>query len=47
VDAIKKITTYYNSRLILQLEPAAETDVLISRDRVTAFKSWLEGRPVV
>jgi two-component system response regulator LytT len=46
VDAIKKITTYYNSRLILQLEPAAETDVLISRDRVTAFKSWLEGRPV-
>jgi two-component system response regulator LytT len=46
VDAIKKITTYYNSRLILQLEPAAEADVLISRDRVTAFKSWLEGRPV-
>lgn len=46
LDAIKKITTYYNSRFILQLEPAAETDVLISRDRVNAFKSWLEGRPV-
>ncbi len=44
IDAIKKITTYYNSRLILQLEPEADTDVIIARERVTAFKSWLEGK---
>jgi DNA-binding LytR/AlgR family response regulator len=43
IDAIKKITTYYNSRLILQLAPAADTDVIISRERVAEFKSWLEG----
>ncbi|HVI45000.1 MAG TPA: LytTR family DNA-binding domain-containing protein [Chitinophaga sp.] len=44
LDAIKKITTYYNSRLILQLTPHVDTDVIISRERVTEFKSWLEGQ---
>lgn len=45
IDAIKKILTYYNSRLILQLQPHADTDVIISRERVSDFKNWLEGRP--
>lgn len=44
IDAIKKIMTYYNSRLILQLEPEVDTDVIISRERVAEFKSWLEGK---
>lgn len=44
IDAIKKITTYYNSRLILQLAPDVDTDVIISRERVTEFKNWLEGK---
>lgn len=44
LDAIKKITTYYNSRLILQLAPDVDTDVIISRERVTEFKNWLEGK---
>ncbi|RPD42905.1 LytR/AlgR family response regulator transcription factor [Chitinophaga barathri] len=43
IDAIKKIMAYYNSRLILQLEPAAAEDVIISRERVNDFKTWLEG----
>lgn len=44
IDAIKKITTYYNSRLILQLAPYVDTDVIISRERVAEFKNWLEGK---
>lgn len=44
IDAIKKITAYYNSRLILQLGPSVEEDVVISRERVTDFKNWLEGK---
>ncbi|WP_143307173.1 LytR/AlgR family response regulator transcription factor [Chitinophaga vietnamensis] len=44
IDAIKKILTYYNSRLILQLEPDVDTDVIISRERVAEFKNWLEGK---
>lgn len=44
IDAIKKITTYYNSRFILQLQPAVGVDAIISRERVGGFKAWLEGR---
>jgi DNA-binding LytR/AlgR family response regulator len=44
IDGIKKIMTYYNSRFILQLEPVAGEDVIISRERVNDFKNWLEGR---
>lgn len=44
IDAIKKILTYYNSRLILQLQPDAGSDVIISRERVNDFRNWLEGR---
>lgn len=44
IDGIRKIMTYYNSRFILQLEPVAGEDVIISRERVNDFKSWLEGR---
>lgn len=44
IDAIKKITTYYNSRLILQLAPDVDREVIISRERVTEFKNWLEGK---
>jgi two-component system response regulator LytT len=44
IDSIKKITTYYNNRLILQLQPPADADVVISRERVGDFKNWLEGR---
>lgn len=46
IDAIKKITTYYNSRLILQLNPDVDTDVIISRERVPDFKNWLEGKEI-
>ena len=43
IDAIRKITSYYNSRLILDLLPETGTGIIISRERVTPFKSWLEG----
>lgn len=44
IDAIRKILTYYNSRLILQLQPDAGANVIISRERVADFRNWLEGR---
>ncbi|WP_316811623.1 LytTR family DNA-binding domain-containing protein [Pedobacter heparinus] len=47
IDAIKKITTYYNSRFIIQLFPAADTEAIISRERVSSFKAWLEGSGVL
>lgn len=44
IDAISKINSYYNSRLILQLSPAPDEPSIVSRERVTVFKNWLEGR---
>lgn len=46
IDAIKKITTYYNSRFVLQLIPEIDIDAIISRERVAGFKAWLEGQEI-
>ena len=47
LDAIRKITTYYNSRYVIQLFPEVdqEIDAVISRNRASSFKAWLEGKP--
>jgi len=42
-EAIEKIHTYFNNRLKLQLRPDPETDVLVSRERVSDFKNWLNS----
>jgi len=47
IDSIKKITTYYNSRFVIQLYPAIDVEAIISRERVVSFKAWLEGRIMV
>ena len=39
--AIKDVFTYSNSRLKVNLENCADNDILISRERMGAFKSWL------
>lgn len=39
--AISKIDDYFGQRLVLQLNPTAREQVLVSRDRVSAFKNWL------
>jgi two-component system response regulator LytT len=44
IDAIKKITSYYNSRFILQLQPETNLEAVISRERAQGFKAWLEGK---
>lgn len=45
IDAIVKINSYYNNRLILQLSSGTGIeDVVVSRERVALFKGWLEGR---
>lgn len=44
IDAIRKITTYYNNRLVLELTPGNDEHNIVSRDRVNPFKDWLQGR---
>lgn len=44
IDAIKKISSYINSRLLLRLDPETPEQVIVSREKVSAFKDWLEGK---
>jgi DNA-binding LytR/AlgR family response regulator len=41
--AVQQIHTYFSSRLKLQLQPTASTDVVVSKGQVKGFKAWLEG----
>lgn len=43
ISAIRKISSYFNSRLKLELEPNSEFEVIVSRDRVNSFKEWLDS----
>lgn len=41
IEAIKKIHTYFNHRLKLDMQPAYSEGVVVSRERVKGFKKWL------
>ncbi|MGY0407296.1 MAG: LytR/AlgR family response regulator transcription factor [Polaribacter sp.] len=42
INAIKDIIAYSNSRLKLVLNSYNETEIIVSRERVKAFKSWID-----
>ena len=42
IESIHRIHLYFNSRLKLDLSPDLEDEVIVSRDRVQSFKSWLD-----
>lgn len=46
IEAIKKVHTWLGSRLKLEVSPETGLDTVVSRDKVTAFKDWLGGKPV-
>jgi DNA-binding LytR/AlgR family response regulator len=43
INAIQKISTYFNSRLKIASPALNEDDCVVSRERVNDFKSWLDG----
>ena len=42
LESIKKIHNHFNGRLKLELYPPDDEEVFVSRDRVQAFKNWLD-----
>ncbi|WP_353721258.1 LytTR family DNA-binding domain-containing protein [Dyadobacter sp. 676] len=42
IDAIRKIHTYFNGKLKVELRPQASQEVVVSREKAPAFKAWLE-----
>jgi DNA-binding LytR/AlgR family response regulator len=43
LDCIRKIHPHFNGRLKLELQPHEEEEVFVSRERVQAFKEWLNS----
>ncbi len=43
MEAIKDVIVYSNSRLKLILNVSTDNDIIVSRDRVSAFKTWFGG----
>jgi len=41
IACISKIDDYFGNRLILQLQPATDKEVLVSREKVMSFKKWM------
>jgi len=42
IKSIFQIHSYFNNRVKLDLRPIIDQDVLVSRDKVKAFKTWLD-----
>lgn len=42
VESVAEIHSYFNSRLLLKLLPKEEEQVIVSRERTTNFKKWLD-----
>lgn len=42
IDAIQDIVSYANSRLLLKLSHLNEQDAIVSREKVSEFKDWLD-----
>ena len=41
IKAINDIISFSNSRLIIKIESSDDEDIIVSREKVTKFKSWL------
>lgn len=42
IDAVKEVKPYFKGRLYLLLQPDAETEMIISSSKASAFKEWLD-----
>lgn len=43
VEAIGEVLTYSNSRLKVKLNNCTDSDILVSREKVTELKNWMDG----
>ncbi|TDB62276.1 LytR/AlgR family response regulator transcription factor [Arundinibacter roseus] len=43
LPSVRKIHKYFNGKLKLDLSPVPAQEIIISRDKATRFKEWVEG----
>ena len=41
VGSVAQIHDYFGNRLMLQLKPETEKEAIVSREKVSEFKTWL------
>jgi len=42
IDSIQQISPYFNSRLILKLNPKNDFEAIVSREKVKGFRGWID-----
>jgi two-component system, LytTR family, response regulator LytT len=43
IDSVKKINSWFNGRLKIQIDPPLINEITVSRERVKSFKEWLDS----
>jgi two-component system LytT family response regulator len=43
LPAVRRLHPHFNGKLLVELHPAASEEVLVSREKASAVKTWLEG----
>lgn len=43
LPAVQRLHPHFNGKLLLELQPTPSEEVLVSREKAAAVKSWLEG----
>ena len=41
IQAIKKIKTYPKSKLLIEVDPPVNEEIIVSQEHVSAFKEWV------
>jgi len=41
IQAIKKIKTYPKSKLLVEVDPPLQEEIIVSQENVSAFKEWM------
>ncbi len=44
IEAIKDVLIYSNSRLRVKITPETDKEIIVSRERVSSFKAWFDGK---
>ena len=42
IDGIKRVHSYFNGKLKLEIEPSHTEDIVVGKDKAAAFKRWMD-----
>jgi hypothetical protein len=42
IDAIKRVHSYFNGKLKLEIKPSHAEDIIVGKDKASAFKPWMD-----